>query len=55
LEKVEANSEDCFLESLIPEIRAVKDIEVLSRIIDGLKTVQTLEELRQIYQRDNLT
>ena len=41
--------------ALIPEIRAVKDIEVLSRIIDGLKTVQTIEELRQIYQRDNLT
>ncbi len=40
--------------ALIPKIRAVKDIEVLSRIIDELKTVQTLKELRQIYQRNNL-
>ncbi|MGK7903199.1 MAG: Rpn family recombination-promoting nuclease/putative transposase [Hormoscilla sp.] len=41
--------------ALIEEISAVKEIEVLSRIIEGLKTVQTLEELRKIYQRDNLT
>lgn len=41
--------------ALMEEISTVKDIQVLSKIIDGLKTVQTLEELRQIYQQDDLT
>ena len=34
---------------LLPEIRRIEDVEVLRAIQEGLKTVQTLEELRRIY------
>ncbi|BAZ19367.1 hypothetical protein NIES4073_02370 (plasmid) [Kalymmatonema gypsitolerans NIES-4073] len=36
--------------SLIPEISQIEDIEQLRAIKEGIKTVQTVEELRQIYQ-----
>ncbi|MBR8840186.1 MAG: cytosolic protein [Stigonema ocellatum SAG 48.90 = DSM 106950] len=36
--------------SLLPEISLIEDIEQLRKILAGLKTVSTVEELRQIYQ-----
>lgn len=36
--------------SLMPEISLIEDIEQLRAIKSGLKTVQTIEELRSIYQ-----
>ncbi|MBW4635263.1 MAG: hypothetical protein KME30_26220 [Iphinoe sp. HA4291-MV1] len=36
--------------SLLPEISQIKDVEQLRQIASGLKTVNTLSELRFIYQ-----
>lgn len=36
--------------SLLPEISAQRDVEQLRAILAGLETVNTLDELRQIYQ-----
>ncbi len=36
---------------IFPEISQLKEVEQLRAIQTGLKTVQTMEELRQIYQR----
>lgn len=38
---------------IFPEISRIDDVEQLRAIQTRLKTVQTLEELRQIYQRSN--
>ncbi len=35
---------------LMPEISQISDLERLRAIQEGIKTVNTLEELRQIYQ-----
>ena len=35
--------------TLLPEISTIKDVEKLEAIISGIKTVNTLEELQQIY------
>jgi hypothetical protein len=35
--------------TLLPEISTIKDVEQLRAIISGIKTVNTLEELQQIY------
>lgn len=37
---------------LISEISQLKDIEVLTAIREGIRTMNTLEEIRQIYQTD---
>lgn len=34
---------------LLPEIRQIEDVERLEAIQQGIKTVNTLDELRQIY------
>ncbi len=36
--------------NLLPEISQIEDVEQLRAILAGLKTAQTVEELRQIYQ-----
>ncbi|MFQ5872778.1 MAG: hypothetical protein ACE5JL_03115 [Dehalococcoidia bacterium] len=35
---------------LLPEIRKEEDVDVLKAIHEGLKTVDTVEELRRIYR-----
>ncbi|PSF37586.1 transposase [Aphanothece hegewaldii CCALA 016] len=35
---------------LMPEIREIQDVETLKRVRESLRTVQTLDELRQVYQ-----
>ena len=35
---------------VLPEIRKIEDIDMLRTIHEGLKTVNSLEELRSIYQ-----
>ena len=35
---------------VLPEISRIADVEQLKAILSGLKTVQTVSELRQIYQ-----
>lgn len=37
---------------VLPEISRIQDVEQLRAILSGLKTVDTLSELRQIIQRD---
>jgi hypothetical protein len=37
---------------LLPEIYKLEDVDVLRAIHEGLKTVATVEELRQIYAMD---
>lgn len=37
---------------VLPEISRIQDVEQLRAILSGLKTVDTLDELRQIIQRD---
>ena len=34
---------------LLPEIRKIEDIDVLTAIQEGLKTVKTIDELRRVY------
>ena len=36
---------------LLPEIRQVHDVALLRKIHEGLRTVETLDELRRIYHR----
>ncbi|GAA6616932.1 hypothetical protein NUACC26_027400 [Scytonema sp. NUACC26] len=36
--------------SLLPEISQIEDIDQLRKILEGIKTVQTVSELQQIYQ-----
>lgn len=36
--------------SLKPEISRILDVNLLEAILEGLKTANTMEELRQIYQ-----
>ncbi|MDV2998376.1 MAG: hypothetical protein N4J56_008081 [Chroococcidiopsis sp. SAG 2025] len=36
--------------SLKPEISRITDVNLLEAILEGLKTANTMEELRQIYQ-----
>ncbi|MFH7024435.1 MAG: hypothetical protein ACHBN1_03315 [Heteroscytonema crispum UTEX LB 1556] len=38
---------------LLPEISQIEDIEMLQAIKSGIRTVNTLAELRSIYQRNN--
>lgn len=35
---------------LMPEIREIQDVETLRRVRESLRTVQTLDELRQLYE-----
>ncbi|MDZ8079095.1 MAG: hypothetical protein RMX35_08330 [Nostoc sp. DcaGUA01] len=35
---------------ILPEISQIQDVEMLKTILNSIKTVNTLEELRQIYQ-----
>lgn len=37
---------------LMSEISQIKNIEVLTAIREGIRTIDTLEEIRQIYQTD---
>ncbi|PAX60066.1 cytosolic protein [Brunnivagina elsteri] len=39
--------------SLLPEIEAIADVNVLSNILEAIATVETLQQLRQIYQPIN--
>ncbi|WP_244918004.1 hypothetical protein [Nostoc linckia] len=36
--------------TILPEISQIQNIEILNAILSSIKTVNTLEELRQIYQ-----
>ena len=36
--------------SLLPEISRISDVNLLEAILEGLKTTNTMEELRQIIQ-----
>ncbi|MGK7922142.1 MAG: hypothetical protein AB4080_19265 [Trichodesmium sp.] len=38
---------------IFSEINTLENIQVLETILDSLKTVETIEELRQIYQSDS--
>jgi hypothetical protein len=38
---------------LLPEIRKIEDTDVLHALLEGLKTVDTLDELRLIYRDDD--
>lgn len=38
---------------LLPEISLLTNVEQLRAILTGLQTADTLDELRQIYQRSN--
>lgn len=35
---------------ILPEISELQDVNLLSAILDGLETVSTVDELRQLYQ-----
>ena len=39
---------------LIPEISQIKNIGVLTAIREGIRTINSLEEIRQIYQTNEL-
>ncbi|AUB39438.1 hypothetical protein COO91_05432 [Nostoc flagelliforme CCNUN1] len=36
--------------TILPEIVQIQNVEILRAILTSIKTVNTLEELRQIYQ-----
>ncbi|WP_016866206.1 MULTISPECIES: hypothetical protein [Fischerella] len=36
--------------TMLPEISQIQDVEILRAILTSIKTVNTLEELRRIYQ-----
>lgn len=36
--------------NLVPEISSLEDVELLRAVRNGIKTVTTVDELRQIYQ-----
>ncbi|MDZ8026308.1 MAG: hypothetical protein RMY36_033070 [Nostoc sp. SerVER01] len=36
--------------TILPEIAQIQNVEILKTILTSIKTVNTLEELRQIYQ-----
>jgi hypothetical protein len=38
---------------LLPEIRKIEDVHILHALLEGLKTVDTLDELGHIYRNDN--
>ena len=37
-------------QSLLPEIESIGDVDLLSAVLDAIETVDTPEQLRQIYQ-----
>ena len=39
--------------NLLPEIEQVTDVDVLSAILDAIETVDTVEQLRQVYQSND--